>query len=199
MSPRGQQPRSKVHATAKTPSRVRLALPTGRDKAEYIRVREDSAAWLEPWEPLLPGDRSPIDEEAFDRFHKSADTETSRRFLIRLIDQTKAGPIIGQVSINNIVRGPFLSATLGYWIAKPHAGQGLMAEALSLAITHAFSDLALHRVEANIIPRNSPSIALVKRLGFRYEGTATRYLRIAGQWEDHERWGLTAENWPRPR
>ena len=103
----------------------------------------------------------------------------------------------GQVSINNIVRGPFLSATLGYWIAKPHAGQGLMAEALSLAITHAFSDLALHRVEANIIPRNSPSIALVKRLGFRYEGTATRYLRIAGQWEDHERWGLTAEEWPR--
>jgi ribosomal-protein-alanine N-acetyltransferase len=187
------------------PPRVRLALPTGRDKAEYIRVREDSAAWLEPWEPLLPalagggGERSPIDDEAFERFHKSADTETSRRFLIRLIDQTKAGPIVGQVSINNIVRGPFLSATFGYWIAKPHAGQGLMAEALSLAITHAFSDLALHRVEANIIPRNSPSIALVKRLGFRYEGTATRYLRIAGQWEDHERWGLTVEDWPRPR
>lgn len=213
MPPRGQQPQPKVHPTAKTPSRVRLALPTGRDKSEYLRVREDSAAWLEPWEPLLPalagggGERSPIDDEAFDRFHKSADTETSRRFLIRLIDQTsptkptpttrtKPGPIIGQVSINNIVRGPFLSAALGYWIAKPHAGQGLMAEALSLAITHAFSDLALHRVEANIIPRNSPSIALVKRLGFRYEGTATRYLRIAGQWEDHERWGLTVEDWP---
>ena len=195
------------------PPRVRLAPPTGRDKAEYLRVREDSAAWLEPWEPLLPalasggGERSPIDDEAFERFYKSAETEISRRFLIRLIDHTanpkpnptpaKAGPIIGQVSINNIVRGPFLSATLGYWIAKPHAGQGLMAEALSLAITHAFSDLALHRVEANIIPRNSPSIALVKRLGFRYEGTATRYLRIAGQWEDHERWGLTAEEWPR--
>ncbi len=191
------------------PARVLLSSPTGRDKAEYLRVREDSAEWLEPWEPRLPalasggGERSPIDDEAFDRFHKSAETDTSRRFLIRLIDPqsktAKAGPIIGQVSINNIVRGPFLSATLGYWIARPHSGKGLMAEALSLAVTFAFSDLALHRVEANIIPRNAPSIALVKRLGFRYEGTATRYLRIAGQWEDHERWGLTAEDWPRPR
>lgn len=156
-------------------------------------MREDSAAWLEPWEPLLPGDRSPIDDEAFDRFHMSSDTETSRRFLVRLVG--KDGPIVGQVSLNNIVRGAFLSATLGYWIAKSHAGKGLMTEALGLAVTHAFKELRLHRVEANIIPRNAASIGLVKRLGFRYEGTAECYLRIAGVWEDHERWGMTVERW----
>jgi ribosomal-protein-alanine N-acetyltransferase len=50
-------------------------------------------------------------------------------------------------------------------------------------------------VEANIIPRNAASIGLVKKLGFRYEGTAERYLRIAGVWEDHERWGMTVERW----
>lgn len=175
--------------------RVKLVLPTGRDKAEYVRVREDSAAWLEPWEPLLPGDRSPIDDEAFDRFYKSCDTDTSKRFLVKLAG--KECPIVGQVSINNIVRGPFLSATLGYWIAKPHAKKGLMAEALTLAISHAFNELALHRVEANIIPRNAASITLVKKLGFRFEGTAERYLRIAGVWEDHERWGMTVERWNR--
>ncbi|XVJ60289.1 MAG: GNAT family N-acetyltransferase [Tepidisphaera sp.] len=180
-------------APSSPPPRVKLVLPTGRDKGEYLRVREDSAHWLEPWEPLLPGGRSPIDDEAFDRFHKSSETETSRRFLVKLAG--KDTPIVGQISINNIIRGPFLSATLGYWIAKPHAGQGLMSEALRLAVTHAFTDLALHRVEANIIPRNAASIGLVKKLGFRHEGTAERYLRIAGVWEDHERWGMTVERW----
>jgi [ribosomal protein S5]-alanine N-acetyltransferase len=171
---------------------VRLALPSGRDKSAYVRLREDSAYWLEPWEPLLPGDKSPIDDEAFDRFYGSCHTETSVRHLIRLLATDE---IVGQVSLNNIARGPFQSATLGYWIGAPYARKGYMSEAITLAVDLAFATLGLHRVEANIIPRNTPSINLVKKLGFRYEGTAERYLRIAGVWEDHERWAVTVEEW----
>lgn len=194
---------------ASTPPRVALAVPTGRDRAEYLRLREESAAWLEPWEPLLPGDQSPIADETFDRLIASCDTLTSRRFLMKLtIDSSLAtkGTIVGQISLNNIARGAFLSATLGYWIAGPYARQGLMREGLTLAIAFAFAaadeappqrrGLGLHRVEANIMPRNCASIGLVKSLGFRHEGTAQRYLRIAGTWEDHERWALTTEEWP---
>jgi len=68
-----------------------------------------------------------------------------------------------------------------------------MTEALRLAVLYAFQDLGLHRIEANIIPGNVASIALVQRLGFRLEGLAERYLKIHGEWQDHERWAFTAE------
>jgi ribosomal-protein-alanine N-acetyltransferase len=65
--------------------------------------------------------------------------------------------------LNEIVRGPAQSAYLGYWIGAPYAKQGYMTEALQLALSHAFQALGLHRVEANIMPTNRPSLALVKR------------------------------------
>ncbi len=74
-----------------------------------------------------------------------------------------------------------------------YAAQGLMTEALQQAISFAFSDLGLHRLEANIQPGNSRSIALVKRLEFQKEGFSPRYLKIGGEWRDHERWALLAD------
>ena len=40
-------------------------------------------------------------------------------------------------------------------------------------------------MQANIIPRNLPSIRLAERMGFRLEGLALKYLKIAGEWQDH--------------
>lgn len=50
-------------------------------------------------------------------------------------------------------------------------------------------------LEANIQPGNVASIALVKSLGFRLEGHSARYLKIAGEWRDHERYAITVEEW----
>jgi [ribosomal protein S5]-alanine N-acetyltransferase len=173
--------------------RVFLRHPVGSDAPEYIKLREVSEAWLRPWEPTSPGTSEPAPPDViFERVLKTADTPESQRFLLCRLDD---GAIAGQVSLNQIVRGPFLNAIAGYWTGAPFAGQGYMREGLALAVSRAFSTLALHRVEANIIPSNAPSIALVKRLGFRFEGLALRYLRIAGRWQDHERWSVTAEEW----
>ena len=70
-----------------------------------------------------------------------------------------------------------------------------MFEGVCLAIVYAFNDLNLHRLEANIQPENQASINLVQRLGFEKEGFSPQYLKINGEWRDHERWALTAENW----
>ncbi|MFT5286394.1 MAG: ribosomal-protein-alanine N-acetyltransferase [Planctomycetota bacterium] len=70
-----------------------------------------------------------------------------------------------------------------------------MTEGLQFIMKHAFERLELHRIEANIIPTNAPSKALVKRAGFRLEGLSPRYLKIAGAWQDHERWAITVEDW----
>jgi ribosomal-protein-alanine N-acetyltransferase len=103
------------------------------------------------------------------------------------------GAIAGSINLSEIVRGRFQNAYLGYQIGAPFARQGYMTEALQLALRVAFGRLRLHRVEANIQPRNMASIALVRRAGFRREGLSRRYLKMGGRWRDHERWALLVE------
>ena len=86
-------------------------------------------------------------------------------------------------------------AYLGYYALAPFAGRGLMREGVELLLTHAFGPLALHRVEANVQPDNAASLRLVERVGFAREGYSRRYVKIAGQWRDHVRYALLAEDW----
>jgi ribosomal-protein-alanine N-acetyltransferase len=104
--------------------------------------------------------------------------------------------IVGSVNLNDIVHGAFRSAHMGYEAFTPHDGQGYMRETLSLVVDWAFAELRLHRLEANIQPGNTPSAALVQGLGFRNEGFSPRYLFLSGAWRDHDRWAITAEEWP---
>lgn len=172
--------------------RVHLRHPVGADQAEYIRLRDESEMWLSPWEATPPGQEPPDDDLVFQRLLGSADTPQSQRFLLCVND---TGRIAGQVSLNQIVWGAFRNTIAGYWIGAAYAGKGLMTQGLTLALRQAFDVMKLHRVEANIIPGNAPSKALVRRLGFRYEGLAKRYLNIAQRWQDHEHWAMTAEEW----
>ena len=112
-----------------------------------------------------------------------------------LICRSADGAVVGGINFSEIVRGSFQSAYLGYQIGAPFARRGYMTEAIGLALTFAFTRLRLHRVEANIQPGNRPSLALVRRAGFRREGLSRRYLKIGGRWRDHERWALLAEDW----
>jgi ribosomal-protein-alanine N-acetyltransferase len=64
---------------------------------------------------------------------------------------------------------------------------------MQLALRFAFTELKLHRVEANIQPANKRSLNLAKAAGFRREGFSPRYLKIGGRWRDHERWAILAE------
>lgn len=70
-----------------------------------------------------------------------------------------------------------------------------MRTGIAQALNIAFSELALHRVEANVQPGNTPSLSLVKTVGFKKEGYSRNYLKINGEWKDHERWALLAEDW----
>ena len=107
--------------------------------------------------------------------------------------------ILGFFNLSQIVRRSLQSAYLGYAIGKPYARHGYMREGLDLVLRRAFTELRLHRIEANIQPENHASIALARGAGFRREGFSPRYLKIAGRWRDHERWAILADDWLRQR
>jgi ribosomal-protein-alanine N-acetyltransferase len=116
-------------------------------------------------------------------------------FATLLVRRSPDGALAGYFSLSNIIRGALQSAFLGYGAVAAHAGRGYMSEGLARLLDHVFGPLGLHRIEANIQPANERSRALVRAAGFRCEGLSPRYLRIAGEWRDHERWAMLAEEW----
>jgi ribosomal-protein-alanine N-acetyltransferase len=107
-------------------------------------------------------------------------------------------PVLGIVAFSNIVRGPLHSCFLGYALAERQQGKGLMTEALRLGIRYMFDEMHLHRISANYLPHNTPSAAVLKRLGFTVEGYARDYLRIDGRWQDHILTSLLDPDWTPP-
>ncbi|HEX5616144.1 MAG TPA: GNAT family N-acetyltransferase [Acidimicrobiia bacterium] len=167
--------------------RVLLTKPTRGDQREFLAAVAASRELHEPW--VFP----PTDRATYRGYLDRVARPDCEGWLVRGVD---GDALVGVVNLNNIVHGTMESAALGYYAFVPHAGRGLMREALALAIDEAFGRLGLHRVEANVQPENVRSIALVRGLGFVQEGYSRRYLKIAGDWRDHERWALVAEDWP---
>ena len=96
----------------------------------------------------------------------------------------------------NIVRGAFQSASVGYWVDGRLAGLGITPTALALVVDHCFTEVGLHRIEANVRPENGPSRRVVEKLGFREEGLHPRFLYIDEDWRDHLCFALTVEDVP---
>ncbi|MEU4091965.1 GNAT family protein [Streptomyces sp. NPDC026673] len=120
-----------------------------------------------------------------------------RTFLV--LDE-ESGGIVGKCNVANIVMGRFRNASLGYDSYVPFVGTGRMSEGMRLVVDRCFAPepggLGLHRLEINVQPENERSVAMAKRLGFRHEGFSPRMLYLNDAWRDHERFALTAEEWP---
>jgi ribosomal-protein-alanine N-acetyltransferase len=86
-------------------------------------------------------------------------------------------------------------AELGYALRSDHWGRGYAAEAVSLALDWAFRTLGLHRIEADIDPRNDGSRRLLQRLGFASEGLLRERYFVGDAVSDTELFGLLAADW----
>jgi ribosomal-protein-alanine N-acetyltransferase len=166
-------------------ARVRLRVLERADRDAFLELARESRQLHHPW--TYPPERADQFEELYAR---------SRRedFVCLVARLVETDVIAGVFTVSQIFRGAFQSAYLGYYADARHARRGYMREALAQVVDHAFGPLALHRIEANIQPGNQPSIALARGAGFRLEGFSPRYLLIGGQWRDHERYALTAED-----
>ncbi|UIX29778.1 GNAT family N-acetyltransferase [Streptomyces sp. GQFP] len=167
--------------------RVGIRPFTYEDGAEFIaRVRE-SRELHHPW--LAP----PASPDAYAAYAgRLIEDPTKAGFLV--CEKGDGGAVAGFININNIVQGGFLCGALGYGAFAHAAGRGLMGEGLDLVVRYAFGPpLRLHRLEINVQPGNTASIALARRCGFRLEGFSPDFLYIDGAWRDHERWAITSD------
>lgn len=79
-------------------------------------------------------------------------------------------------------------------MAEEHNGRGYATQAVGSAVDYAFDELGLHRVQANVMTSNPRSARVLEKAGFRREGLALHYLKIAGRWEDHDLYAITQED-----
>ncbi|MFT4865353.1 MAG: ribosomal-protein-alanine N-acetyltransferase [Ilumatobacter sp.] len=166
------------------------------DFRAWSEVRVHNEEWLTMWEPRRnPSLPDPtVERSAFSARCAQRDRDRAigiaYQFGLFIGDQ-----IVGEVNLNNVIRGAMQSGTIGYWVDQRHAGHGYVAEGVSALIRYAFEALGLHRIEICIVPRNTNSRRVMEKLAIRDEGTAQRYLEINGEWEDHTRYAMTIEEW----
>ncbi len=177
--------------------RLILVVPTPDDAERMVVYATSNMEHSGPWEPVR-------DEAYYTKAHWKATLEqglenarAGRSLPLVLVDRDspESSAVRGHVTLSNIVRGPFQAAFLGYSLSADCVGMGLMSEALTVVVAHAFGPMNLHRIMANTMPSNERSRAVLERLGFVREGFAKDYLYIAGQWEDHILHALVNPNW----
>jgi ribosomal-protein-alanine N-acetyltransferase len=164
--------------------RIYLEDANAEREKEFLSAVRRSRKLHTPWLAATPNTRA-----RFDRFIRGAHSTTRRTFYV--LNEERA--FVGVITVAEIVRGFFNSAYLSYFAVTPYAGLGYMTAGLDAVLRTAFGEMRLHRLEANIQPKNLPSKALVQRCGFELEGFSKRYLKIGGRWRDHERWAITKE------
>nr|WP_258059958.1 GNAT family protein [Arthrobacter sp. ZGTC212] len=164
------------------PDGIRLVVVCPEDAPALAAAYQRNRNYLAPWEPLRPdafftgdGQRSVIDA-------KLALFQAGSEVPWVLADGER---IIGTITLTGIVRGPFLSANLGYWIDGEYAGRGHGTAAVTAVVETARERLGLHRIQAATLLHNAASQRILDKSGFAQIGLAPRYLKIAGRWQDH--------------
>ena len=165
--------------------RTLIRPPGATDEAAFLDAMQDSVGLHSPWLS------APKTHAEWQRYMTRLERDNEAGFLVKRIHD---GAICGVVNLNIITYEALCGAYVSYFGVAEQAEKGYMREGLSQVIRHAFDKLGLHRLEANIQPDNLPSIALAKSVGFQYEGFSPRFLKINGQWCDHERWAVLADD-----
>ena len=181
-----------------------MSIPTLRDGAVTIRpIRQrdsraleqelvSNRAWLRTWEATNPHGPTGFDSRASIR---SLLANWRAGYGVPFAVEFN-GEFAGQLNVSGMSYGSLSSASVGYWVAERFAGQNVTTTAVALATDHCLFSLGLHRMEVCIRPENAPSLRVVEKLGYRYEGLRRRFIHINGDWRDHFCFALTVEELP---
>ena len=174
-----------------------LRPPRPTDVPEIRRLLRKNAEHLRAWSPMPRSgeDPSSLTEISKSVLRQRREWLRGEAFVFSITSRVEDEAVIGRIALGGVIRGAFLNAYLGYWIDVDHQGRGHTTEAVAEVVSFAFHMVGLHRIQAAVMPRNAASLRVLAKAGFRKEGESTRYLQIAGHWEDHHLFAVTAEEW----
>jgi ribosomal-protein-alanine N-acetyltransferase len=174
-----------VRRAVATRPRTYLRKPSLADAEEFV-ARVAASEHLAPW--AFP----PADVAAFRQWLTRGQRHEIEQYLVCAREDDG---IAGFVNLNGIQRGAVQRATAGWAAVAPYVGKGHLSDGVSMVLEVAFTQLRLHRFEADIQPGNERSRALARRCGLRLEGYSPRLVLVDGDWRDHERWATDADAW----
>ncbi|WP_144877637.1 GNAT family N-acetyltransferase [Microbacterium sp. 1.5R] len=153
------------------------------DGVALARAYTTNRAHLAAWEPFRD---DAFFTAAWQERHAEQcllDAETGRGY--RFVIVSDDGEIRGRMNINNVVRGAFRSADVGYWVDRSRLHRGLARRGVDELVRFANEELSLHRLQAATLIDNTASQRVLAGAGFTEIGMAPQYLHIAGEWRDH--------------
>ena len=152
---------------------------------QVIDYYKRNKSFLEAFEPKRSEEFFSLEYQRKILKNEVADFEEKTAFHFYIIPLEQPSKIIGSIGLNNVVWGPFCSAFLGYKLDEAFINKGYMSAAVDMLTKYAFEELGLHRIEANVMPRNKASLRVLEKNHFVNEGLSKYYLKINGVWEDH--------------
>ncbi len=160
------------------------------DVASLLAIRSDpEVARFQSWEQSS--------EESIRRFVTAmmrVDPGIAGEWFQFAVTLRATGELIGDCGLHPLAEEPRL-AEIGYTFGRQFQGQGLASEAVTAIIDYAFTELGLHRIAAITDVRNSGSINLLERLGFRREGQTRQAFWNKGEWVDEYLYALLQGEW----
>lgn len=174
-----------IHTEQYETDRLVLKVLSEADADKVLDYYKRNRAFLSEWEPERDESFYTLEHHSTLLQSELAQIETGTAVKLWVFPKDNPDKVIGAVAFTNITRGVFLSCYLGYKLDQEEINKGYMAEALQKGINIIFDEYQLHRIEANIMPKNKASMRVVEKLGFYNEGLSYKYLKIHGKWEDH--------------
>ena len=164
------------------------------DLAPFMAYRNDpELAKYQSWE-------SCDEQEARDfiREMESARPGVPGEWFQFAVESKETGDLIGDCALQ-VHEHETYKAEIGFTLARAHQGQGFASEAVSCLLDYAFDTLGIHRVIAIADCRNTPSWALLERVGMRMEGHFLKNVWFKGGWSDEYLYAVLEDDWLRKR
>lgn len=156
-----------------------------KDAKEKLRLETENRAFFEAYSMTRYPDfyTLPIQQELIEIY--AAQKENDEAYYFGIFEN-KENLLVGTASLVQVMRGSLQNAVLGYALDKRHNNKGYATEAVKLVVAYGFRKLALHRIEAGVMPGNDASIRVLEKAGFHKEGIAIKNVQINGEWRDHQ-------------
>ena len=161
-----------------------IRLPQRRDYIEWRHLRDKNYESLKNWEP--DGTSLNLSYQNFkSRVWWANKGFEEKKVLSMLIFKKSDQALMGSITLENIIRKPFYSSNLGYWMGQEYRRLGYMSCAIECLLQFADNNWGITKFYAATLGENTPSISLLKKLNFCEEGKLLKYLKINGVWRDH--------------